>query len=82
MKKAIDAKCGTGGNLIYTVDFFRSGTKYYKVTEKVDVSALTVKNIAMLPFEKKVLILKTVAHSLDILEISESSTATSSRTTF
>ena len=67
LKKAIDAKCGTGGNLIYTVDFFRSGTKYYKVTEKVDVSTLTVKNIAALPFEKKVLILKTVAHSLEIL---------------
>ena len=67
LKKAIDAKCGTGGNLIYTVDFFRSGTKYYKVTEKVDVSTLTVKNIAALPFEKKILILKTVAHSLEIL---------------
>lgn len=67
LKKAIDARCGTGGNLIYTVDFFRSGTKYYKVTEKVDVSTLTVKNIATLPLEKKVLILKTVAHSLDIL---------------
>lgn len=67
LKKAIDAKCGTGGNLIYTVDFFRAGTKYYKVTEKVDVSTLTIKNIATLPLEKKVLILKTVAHSLDIL---------------
>lgn len=67
LKTAIDARCGTGGNLIYTVDFFRAGAKYYKVTEKVDVSALNVKNIAALPLEKKVLILKTVAHSLDIL---------------
>jgi len=67
LKDAIAARCGEGGNLVYTLNFFRSGTKYYKVTEKIDVSGLTVKNISALPLEKKVLILKTVAHSLDIL---------------
>ena len=25
-----------GGNLVVTKDFFRNGSKYYKVTEKVD----------------------------------------------
>lgn len=67
LKDAIAAKCSEGGNLVYTLNFFRSGTKYYKVTEKIDVSGLTVKKISALPLEKKVLILKTVAHSLDIL---------------
>ena len=29
-----------GGNLIATLDFFREGAKYYKVTEKVDPAGL------------------------------------------
>jgi len=56
-----------GGNLIVTTDFFRNGAKYYKVTDKVDVSTLTATQIAALSWEKKKLILLTVAHSLQIL---------------
>ena len=29
-----------GGNLIATLDFFRVGAKYYKVTEKIDLAGL------------------------------------------
>lgn len=56
-----------GSNLIFTRDFFRHNTKYYKVTEKVDVSSISYKEISKLPIEKRLLILKTVSHSLEIL---------------
>jgi hypothetical protein len=39
-----------GGNLIATLDFFRIGAKYYKVTEKVDVAGLQARDIAALDF--------------------------------
>ncbi len=64
---ALKSKCARGGNVIFARDFFRSGTKYYKVTDKVDVASLQVEDIARLPMESRVLIMKTVAHSLDVL---------------
>ncbi|MCW2528024.1 MAG: serine/threonine protein kinase [Pseudonocardiales bacterium] len=56
-----------GGNLIATLDFFRDGAKYYKVTEKVDVAGLEPADIAELDFPMRLVLLKTVAHSLKIL---------------
>jgi serine/threonine protein kinase len=56
-----------GGNLIATLDFFRVGAKYYKVTEKIDVSGLTPTDVATLDFGAQLVLLKTVAHSLKIL---------------
>lgn len=56
-----------GGNLIVTTDFFRYGAKYYKVTDKVDVSTLRPAQISKLTWDKQKLILLTVAHSLQIL---------------
>jgi serine/threonine protein kinase len=56
-----------GGNLIATLDFFRIGAKYYKVTEKVDVAGLQTRDIAALDFPTQLVLLKTVAHSLKIL---------------
>ena len=56
-----------GGNLIATLDFFREGAKYYKVTEKVDLAGLEPKAVALLDFPVKLVLLKTVAHSLRIL---------------
>jgi serine/threonine protein kinase len=56
-----------GGNLIATLDFFRHGAKYYKVTEKVDLAALETRDVARLGFPAKLVLLKTVAHSLKIL---------------
>lgn len=69
--KEINAKCGEGGNLVFTVDFFRNETKYYKITEKVDVASLSIQEIATLPLPKKILILKTIAHSLNVLHKAE-----------
>jgi eukaryotic-like serine/threonine-protein kinase len=56
-----------GGNLIATLDFFRIGAKYYKVTEKVDVAGLQAADVAALDFASQLVLLKTVAHSLKIL---------------
>jgi serine/threonine protein kinase len=56
-----------GGNLIATLDFFRIGAKYYKVTEKVDVAGLQTRDITALDFSTQLVLLKTVAHSLKIL---------------
>jgi eukaryotic-like serine/threonine-protein kinase len=56
-----------GGNLIATLDFFRVGAKYYKVTEKVDAAGLETSDVAALGFPAQLVLLKTVAHSLKIL---------------
>jgi serine/threonine protein kinase len=56
-----------GGNLVATLDFFRQGAKYYKVTERVDVAGLHATDIARLPLPARLVLLKTVAHSLRIL---------------
>jgi len=56
-----------GGNLITTVDFFRQGAKYYKVTERVDLAGVEAEDVARLDFPTRLVLLKTVAHSLKIL---------------
>jgi eukaryotic-like serine/threonine-protein kinase len=67
IQEALAAVSGLGGNLIVTLDFFRWGAKYYKVTEKVEVAGLDPADVAALPFEDQLVLLKTVAHSLRIL---------------
>lgn len=67
LMREVNEKCGIGGNLVFTIDFFRHKTKYYKVTEKIDVASLSVTEIASLPLSNRVLILKTIAHSLNVL---------------
>ena len=56
-----------GGNLIATLDFFRAGAKYYKVTEKVDIAGLDPTDVSRLDFTVQLVLMKTVAHSLKIL---------------
>jgi serine/threonine protein kinase len=63
----IAPKSGIGGNLIYAIDFFRSGTCYYKINEKIDIASLKTKDVAKFPREKILILLKTVTHSLQIL---------------
>jgi serine/threonine protein kinase len=67
LMKQINERCGVGGNLVVTLDFFRVGSTYYKVTEKIDVASLSPKEIYALPLPNKILILKTIAYSLNIL---------------
>jgi serine/threonine protein kinase len=67
IQAALAAVSGIGGNLIITLDFFRWGAKYYKVTEKVEVAGLSPADVAALDFQDQLVLLKTVAHSLRIL---------------
>jgi serine/threonine protein kinase len=63
----IKPSVSAGGNLIFTIDFFRFGNKYYKITDKVEVATLNFTDISKLPFEKRMLILKTTSFSLGTL---------------
>lgn len=68
LNNAIGKCCaGTGGNLIYAIDFFREGASYYKVTEKIDISTLPCSEISKLPLDKVLLIAKSAVHSIRIL---------------
>lgn len=67
LNDSIATKCTLGGNLVYAIEFFRYGTCYYKVNEKIDVSSIKAKDVAKLPQDKILIILKTVTHSLKIL---------------
>jgi eukaryotic-like serine/threonine-protein kinase len=67
IQEALAAVSGMGGNLIVTLDFFRWGAKYYKVTEKVEVAGLSPADVASLSLQDQLVLLKTVAHSLKIL---------------
>jgi serine/threonine protein kinase len=67
IQEALAAVSGVGGNLIVTLDFFRWGAKYYKVTEKVEVAGLSPAHVTSLGFPDQLVLLKTVAHSLRIL---------------
>ena len=67
MQKALAPLSAYGGNLIVTLDFFRWGAKYYKVTEKVDAEPLSAGGIAALDLRWQLVLMKSVAHSLKIL---------------
>jgi len=67
LTEALKPLVGDGGNLVATKAFFRFGAKYYKVTEKIDTASVDIEHIASSPIEQRVLILKTVAHSLRTL---------------
>ena len=67
VQRALAPLSAYGGNLIVTLDFFRWGAKYYKVTEKVDASGLSAADVARLDFRTQLVLMKTSAHSLKIL---------------
>jgi eukaryotic-like serine/threonine-protein kinase len=67
MQKALAPLSTYGGNLIVTLDFFRWGAKYYKVTEKVDAEDLGPAGVAGLGLRQQLVLMKSVAHSLKIL---------------
>lgn len=56
-----------GGNLVVATDFFRAGSRYYKVTERVDVTNWAAGDVARLPLNTRLLLMLTVAHSLNVL---------------
>lgn len=65
--QTIKDRVAVGGNLIYTTDFFREGTCFYKVTEKVDITTLSPKEVAALPLNQRLLILLTILSSIKVL---------------
>ena len=67
IQAALQPVTSYGGNLIATLDFFRAGAKYYKVTEKIGLAGLTADDVAGLAFPIRLVLLKTVAHSLKVL---------------
>lgn len=67
VQRALAPLSAYGGNLIVTLDFFRWGAKYYKVTEKVDTAGLSSADVARLDFRNQLVLMKTAAHSLKIL---------------
>jgi serine/threonine protein kinase len=67
MQTALAPLSAYGGNLIVTLDFFRSGAKYYKVTEKVEAEDLGPGGVAALGLRRQLVLMKSVAHSLKIL---------------
>ncbi len=67
LQRALTPLSAYGGNLIVTLDFFRWGAKYYKVTEKVDAAELSGPEVAALDIRTRLVLMKSVAHSLKIL---------------
>lgn len=55
------------GNIVRIKEFFRSGSKYYIVTEKVANESLSVQQIAMLPERQKLLLCCSVAYCFKCL---------------
>ncbi|MBR3933723.1 MAG: protein kinase [Clostridia bacterium] len=49
------------GNLVRIVEFFREGSKYYIINEKIDSNSVDIKIIPTLPLRKRLLLLKTIA---------------------
>ena len=67
IQRALRPLSSAGGNLVVTTDFFREDTRYYKVTEKVEVTNWTPEDVMSLPSEGRLLLMLTVAHSLNVL---------------
>ena len=67
LNNKIATKVSSGGNLVCAVDFFRFGTSYYKITQKVDTESLSCERISTLPLENILLISRSVIHSIRIL---------------
>ncbi len=59
-------KCSTG-NIVVVLDFFRSGSRYYIVTEKIYASPIDPNDIAAMGNEQKLLIMKIILHCIKSL---------------
>lgn len=59
-------KCATG-NIVTVIDFFRFGSRYYTVTEKVDAAKIDPMEIFRLGLDQKILIMKIILHCVNTL---------------
>lgn len=67
MINALKEYATPSGNLVVPIELFKEGTTYYKVTYKVDTASLDIKAISKLEDNKKLLLLRTLAHSVKSL---------------
>ena len=65
--KKLEGLAGPTGNLVVPIDFFREDTSYYKVTFKIDMTTLAPAEIASLPSDDQLLLLKTMVGSVGTL---------------
>lgn len=56
-------KCRTGNNIIIQ-DFFREGTKYYIITDRVEPAALSMKDVSALSSAKKEALIRSILYSI------------------
>lgn len=63
----ISTCCGLGGNLIYAVEFFREGSCYYKINEKINSEDMSVSDISSLDRRNLLIIMRSLVNSLRIL---------------
>lgn len=59
------SECRTGNNVTIQ-DFFREGTKYYIVTDKIDASSVGLKEIASLSLKKKETLIRSILYSVAV----------------
>ena len=64
---AIRHKVASGGSIVAPIEFGRAGTTYYKVYDRIDVTNITPAEISAVAPDRKLLIMRVVAHSLSIL---------------
>lgn len=59
-------KCVTG-NIVTVSDFFRWGSRYYIVTDKVDTATIKVSGVARFSLDRKLLIIKIILYCMRTL---------------
>jgi eukaryotic-like serine/threonine-protein kinase len=65
IKTLLDPTAIGGGNLVKTIDFFRSGSFYYKITDRVE--AVRLADLRTLTVHQQVVFLRTLCYSLSQL---------------
>ena len=56
------------GNLLRISDFFRWDSHYYIVTEKIENENISFREVSRLPWDDKLILCKSIAHSMMMLE--------------
>jgi len=67
LNSRIATRVAEGGNFVMTIDFFRDGPLYYKVTERVDTSSISCRDVANLPLKELIILVRSVCNSIRIL---------------
>jgi len=64
---ALRPRSGSGGNLVVATDFFLFRTKYYKVTERINIASVKPRDIAAFPVDDQLGVMLSATHSLRVL---------------